>query len=878
MNIESPTTRRRPHGLASRRVWFTAATVPVCLWALVALAALIGQRWRADLGWIGLHAAALGVATNAIVTWSDYFVDALMRGAASSKARQIGVLAGLNVGSLALIGGIEAALNPLVTAGAALIVVAIVVHCASLWRRSRGALTTRLGSTVVGYYIACAGWFVAAGVFGFLMTTAGGGHLNRYLLAHIASAVLGCLGLAVIGTLVTLWPTILRTRMVPGAQTDARRALPLLNIALAVVVIGGVIGRGWLSALGLVGYLACLGFTLAAMMRAARVKPPRSFAARSVIAGMAWLVGTLVVATVIAAMGPDTATIMNRLTALAWPLLAGFAAQLIAGSMAYLLPVVIGGGPAMVRRRNRVMDLASNTRLVAANGAGLGLLLPLPAAGRVAMIAVAAACVAAFLVLVVATAVVRRPLQMADVPPARTHGFEAMLGVGVLVIALAIATAISPATMVGKGTASGAGSSGAVGNGQSQHVSVEAHDMKFTPNAIDVPAGTHLFIDVKNTDTGGMVHDLVLASGATSGRLSPGASGTLDAGVISASTDAWCSIAGHKQMGMTMKINASGAAPAGGAAAVGSPSATHATPDPNAQMTADPWDAALQPAGPETEHRITLDVTEKEVEVAPGVRQLRWVYNGQAPGPVLRGHVGDKFAVTLINHGTMGHSIDFHAGALAPDGPMRTIQPGEQLTYDFTATKSGVWMYHCATAPMSLHIANGMFGAVIIDPPGLTQVDKEYLIIQSDHWYGAQGEGNDAARIGDGNPDAVVFNGYANQYDAHPLPATVGNRIRFWVLDIGPNEPISFHMVGGQFDTVWAEGAFRLECGYQPAAGVDPACGTLGPGGSQTLSLGPAEGGYVEMVAPEAGHYKFINHVMSDAEKGAHGTLEVSAG
>ncbi|MDK9593912.1 hypothetical protein FAM14222_002327 [Propionibacterium freudenreichii] len=115
--------------------------MPVCLWALVALAALIGQRWRADLGWIGLHAAALGVATNAIVTWSDYFVDALMRGAASSKARQIGVLAGLNVGILALIGGIEAALNPLVTAGAALVVVAIVVHCASLWRRSRGALT-----------------------------------------------------------------------------------------------------------------------------------------------------------------------------------------------------------------------------------------------------------------------------------------------------------------------------------------------------------------------------------------------------------------------------------------------------------------------------------------------------------------------------------------------------------------------------------------------------------------------------------------------------------------------------------------------------------------------------------------------------------------
>jgi len=257
------------------------------------------------------------------------------------------------------------------------------------------------------------------------------------------------------------------------------------------------------------------------------------------------------------------------------------------------------------------------------------------------------------------------------------------------------------------------------------------------------------------------------------------------------------------------------------------------------------------------------------------------MFNGQAPGPVLRGHLGDKFVITLQNHGTMGHSIDFHAGALAPDEPMRTIAPGEELTYTFTATKAGVWMYHCSTAPMSLHIANGMFGAVVIDPPGLTQVDQEYLMIQSEHWYGAQGESNDADRIGDGQPDAVVFNGYANQYDVHPLTSKVGNRVRFWVLDVGPDEPLSFHVVGAQFDTVWSEGAFRLECGYQPAADVNAACGrggqgSVGPGGSQTLSLGAAEGGYVEMVAPEAGHFSIVNHIMTDAEKGAHGVLQVS--
>src|SRR5690606_19696977 len=103
-----------------------------------------------------------------------------------------------------------------------------------------------------------------------------------------------------------------------------------------------------------------------------------------------------------------------------------------------------------------------------------------------------------------------------------------------------------------------------------------------------------------------------------------------------------------------------------------------------------------------------------------------------APGPTLRGKVGDVFEITLVNDGTMGHSIDFHAGSLAPDRPMRTIPPGESLVYRFTATHSGIWMYHCSTMPMSSHIAAGMTGAVIIDPPNLPEVDHEYLLVQSE--------------------------------------------------------------------------------------------------------------------------------------------------
>lgn len=278
-------------------------------------------------------------------------------------------------------------------------------------------------------------------------------------------------------------------------------------------------------------------------------------------------------------------------------------------------------------------------------------------------------------------------------------------------------------------------------------------------------------------------------------------------------------------------------------------------------------DAALAPASAQTVHRVTLEVSEVRREVAPGAVQTLWTFGGTAPGPVLHGKVGDTFEVTLVNDGSIGHSIDFHAGALAPDGPMRTIEPGERLTYTFTATRSGVWMYHCSTMPMSLHIANGMVGAVVIDPPGLPAVDREYLLVQSELYLGEQGGIADAARIAAEEPDAVVFNGYTNQYDREPLTARVGERVRIWVLDAGPSRPSSFHVVGGQLDTVYLEGAYVL-------GGPDAPPG--GTGGAQALALLPGQGGFVELTLPEAGHYPFVTHVMVDAERGAHGVIEVT--
>jgi nitrite reductase (NO-forming) len=164
--------------------------------------------------------------------------------------------------------------------------------------------------------------------------------------------------------------------------------------------------------------------------------------------------------------------------------------------------------------------------------------------------------------------------------------------------------------------------------------------------------------------------------------------------------------------------------------------------------------------------------------------------------------------------------------------------------------------------PMSAHIANGLFGAVVIEPAGLPRVDRSYLLVQSELYLGAAGGEVDADKVAAEDPDLVVFNGYANQYDHQPLTARVGERLRLWVLDAGPSRATSFHVVGGQFDATYAEGAWLLRPGSE--------------GGSQSLALGPSQGGFVELTLDEPGDYPFVSHVMVDAERGAHGILRVT--
>lgn len=404
-------------------------------------------------------------------------------------------------------------------------------------------------------------------------------------------------------------------------------------------------------------------------------------------------------------------------------------------------------------------------------------------------------------------------------------------------------------------------------SGGTQTVEVTLAGMRVSPAVIEVAAGTRLVLEVTNTD--GMRHDLELSSGERTPMLATGESATLDLGVVAADLEGWCTVPGHRAAGMTLDIVTTGTRGGAPGPAVSHDADPHDGPHPLDPQAApapawQPYDPTLAPLPGGTEHTVRMVVEDTVTEVAPGVRQTLWTFNGTAPGPTLHGSVGDLFTVTLVNDASTGHGIDFHAGALAPDEPMRTIDPGQELTYQFVAEGSGAWLYHCSTMPMSLHMANGMYGAVVIDPPGLAPVDTELVLVQSELYLGPQDGTADEGAIAAESPSAVVFNGYADQYVHAPVEVTAGERIRIWVVDAGPQRPTAFHVVGAQFDTVFKEGAYLLRPGNAEQ------------GRAQVLDLAPAQGGFVELVLPEPGHYTFVDHAMLDGERGARGVLSAS--
>jgi nitrite reductase (NO-forming) len=256
--------------------------------------------------------------------------------------------------------------------------------------------------------------------------------------------------------------------------------------------------------------------------------------------------------------------------------------------------------------------------------------------------------------------------------------------------------------------------------------------------------------------------------------------------------------------------------------------------------------------------------------VAEGYVQAVWTFNGTVPGPVIRVHQGDTIRIHLKNPATnkLSHSVDFHASQVAWNDEMTSIKPGEEKLYEWRADYAGVWMYHCGTAPALHHIANGMYGMVIVEPKGgFAPVDHEFALVQSEWYLGPQGQPVDLAKAAVGNPapDFVVFNGVANQYKDNPLKVDTGKSVRIFVLDAGPNIDSSFHIVGTIFNTVIKEGIQ-----------LTPA--NPGHFGSQAVDLSPAQGAVIEFTTPEDGLYPVVTHAFNFVGRGALGLVQAGDG
>lgn len=854
--------------------------LPLLGWLLAAAVVAVAHRWVPDGSWLMLHLVMLGAATHAILVWSHHFALTLLKLPATDAGRhdQTIRLALLAVGTLGILTGVTASWWPLTLAGAVIVATAAGWHGVTLFVMMRRALPARFRVSV-RYYVAAACCLLVGITFGVMLAWGWPEPWHgRLLVAHALTNLLGWVGLSVTGTLLTLWPTMLRTRMDDRADRWTRSALPLFLVTLAAAVAGPLVDSVWLGAAGIAGYLVALVVWGRGLCQPVRTKPPREFAPGSVAAALLWLGGGLTWAGWVLVAAPSWDAIDDRFLGPAAALVAGFGFQVLAGALSYLLPSVGGGGPHAVRVAQAWVNKAGGLRLVAANGGLLLWLLPSPSWVKVTGSLLALIAGAAFLPLMIGSLVAGHRARTGRGPVAESPGFPApsVFSSGQVIAGL---TAVVTAVVVGVGVdpaaagllASSPASSAVAATGRVVHIEVTAVGMAFEPSSVHVRRGDRLVVALTNADA--TTHDLVIGQART-GRLAPGARAELDAGVIGTSVEGFCSVVGHRQMGMVFQVIVDDAA-SEPSAATSAPTThgQHPTPAAEPAELSSVPDSVLPPLPDEKVHRLTLTIEEVSREVAPGVWQKRWTFNGTVPGPILHGRIGDTFEVTLVNRGSMGHSIDFHAGELAPDEPMRTIEPGQSLFFRFTANRAGIWMYHCATMPMTAHIAAGMAGAVIIEPDDLPPADRSYVLVQSEVYLSSKATTAsdatevDATKVSAETPDYVTFNGTANAYDERPLSAEPGERVRFWVLDAGPNRPTSFHIVGTQFDTVYKEGAYLLRGGRDAFGGTR--------GGAQALDLAPGQGGFVEAVFPEAGHYPVVSHVMVDAERGAHGVVAV---
>lgn len=296
-------------------------------------------------------------------------------------------------------------------------------------------------------------------------------------------------------------------------------------------------------------------------------------------------------------------------------------------------------------------------------------------------------------------------------------------------------------------------------------------------------------------------------------------------------------------------------------------------------------DAVLRPLSPDAVKDVRLDTTHKIIDLAPGIKFSAWTFGDTVPGPVVRARVGDRIRFRMTNRSDepvpgvrvtaapMMHSMDFHSAMVSPQDKYRSVAPGQTMAFEFTANYPGVYMYHCGTPMVLEHIASGMYGMMIVEPRGgyPTKVDREYAIVQSEFYTRPDPDKRqidgvplhvlDGDRVRSKAPTYTVFNGTYNGFVDHPLPARPGERVRLFVLNVGPSNTSSFHVVGTIFDRVWMEG--NPDNQWR---------------GAQTVLLGSSNSAIVEFMIPEAGSYVMVDHHFANASQGAIGLIAAGGG
>lgn len=266
---------------------------------------------------------------------------------------------------------------------------------------------------------------------------------------------------------------------------------------------------------------------------------------------------------------------------------------------------------------------------------------------------------------------------------------------------------------------------------------------------------------------------------------------------------------------------------------------------------------------------VNLTVEEVEREIAPGTRYTFWTFGGTVPGKMIRVREGDTVELHLKNlpGNKLPHNIDLHAVTGPGGGAAQTlIAPGNEAKFTFRAINPGLYVYHCATTPVGMHVANGMYGMILVEPKeGLSKVDKEYYVMQGDFYtvggYRAEGlQGFDMQKAIDEKPTYVVFNGADGALTGDKaLTAKAGEKIRMFFGVGGPNITSSFHVIGAIFDKVYFEGGSKAQENVQT---------TLVPAGGSAI---------VEFVPKVPGNLTLVDHSLTRAfNKGAIGLMAVS--